>query len=100
MKFSQLINMKMPINVGIFIFIIIEKFTLGLTEQENSCTDHAVYFCLLAGKNSCSAELSMEKSFITLRPEQNAAVKIMTNIVENQNFIDVGGNVTEIDEKL
>ena len=33
MKFSQLINMKMPTIVGIFIFISREKFMLSYVKQ-------------------------------------------------------------------
>ena len=38
MKFSLLMKMKMPTNVGIFIFISRENFTLSFAEQENNCT--------------------------------------------------------------
>ena len=36
MKISQLINMKMPILVGIFMFISRENFMLSWVEQEKS----------------------------------------------------------------
>ena len=37
MKFSLLINMKMPTIVGIFIFICREIFMLSYVKQERSC---------------------------------------------------------------
>ena len=48
MKFSLLMNNKMPTTVGILIF--------------------------LAGKISCSAELSMKKSFMTSEPDVDITV--------------------------
>ena len=51
MKFSLLINMKMPTIVGIFIFISRENLMLK---------ELLIIYDLLAG-HSCSAELSMEK---------------------------------------
>ena len=48
--------------VGIFIFISIENFVLWQTEQDNNWQLYlSVICCLLVGKISCSAELSMEK---------------------------------------
>ena len=65
MKFSLLINMKMPINVDIFIVISMESFTLSLIEQENNRSYHVIC-CLLAGKIRCSAKLSINNSVLVL----------------------------------
>ena len=61
MKFSLLINMKMPTIVGIFIFISREIFMLINVKQERICNCYVVILDLLAGQISCSAGLSMKK---------------------------------------
>ena len=45
MTFSLLINMKMPTDIGIFIFTSTENFAMSYTEQENNSTSQffAVY---------------------------------------------------------
>ena len=66
--------MKMPTVVGIFIFISKENFMLSYenfsaNRYENAKFELLLAFSyLLAGKISCSAELSMAKKFITSGP--------------------------------
>ena len=60
MKFSLLINMKMPTIVGIFIFIKQRNFHAQQYLARKNL-QLLVMFDLLAGQISCSAELSMKK---------------------------------------
>ena len=60
-KFSLLINLKLLIIANSFLLIIVEheKFSANKYENANYCWHFQIY--LLAGKFSCSAELSMKK---------------------------------------
>ena len=66
-KFSLLINMKMPTLVGIFIFISREIFMPSYVKHERICNCLIVIWHLLAWQISCSA-VEHKKSFITWRP--------------------------------
>ena len=65
MKFSLLINMKMPTTVGIFIFISREKFMLGYVLQERI----AIVSSLRT--NFMLSWVEHETSFITSGPDLN-----------------------------
>ena len=60
MKFSLLINMKMPTKIGIFIFISRKKLHAQLCSARKNL-QLLVIWDSLAGQISCSAELSMKK---------------------------------------
>ena len=68
MKFFLLINVKMPTNIGTSAFMSGKNSILGLSDPEKKLK-FLIFSYLLAFKFSCSAELSMKKSFITLGPE-------------------------------
>ena len=59
MKFFLLINVKMPIIVGILTFMSRKNSILGLSEPKNA-EFLDIFICAI--KISCSAELSMEKN--------------------------------------
>ena len=61
-EISLLINMKMPTIVGIFIFISREIFLHSYVQQQFAIVSKLRF---ITGQISCSAELSMNKNFIT-----------------------------------
>ena len=72
MKISLLINMKMPTNAGIFIFISKVIFMLSYVKQDKMKI--LVIRALSAWNIWWSVELSMEKSFITLGSDRCCSV--------------------------
>ena len=66
MKFSLLINMKMPTIVGIFIFSSRENFMLSNFSQEKNCIVNSLRF--ISRTNFMLSSAEHEKSFITLGP--------------------------------
>ena len=63
MKFVLLISLKLLTTANSFLLSIAEHGNFSVKKYEN------VSYFLLAEKNSCSAELSVKKKFITSWPD-------------------------------
>ena len=84
MKFSLLINMKMPTRVGIFIFISREMFMLSYVKKKELAIVRNLRF--ISRKKFMLSRVEHETSFITSRPDQPAYLHSLTRMFTGCNF--------------
>ena len=82
MKFSLLINTKMPTLVDIFIFISREILMLSYLGRKN--LQLSVIKDISAGQISCSAELSMRKVLLPRDRDLNCRTRENNSVLGNE----------------